>query len=296
MKNFKWLVSAALTVALFTLVIVGCQKNQQPGVTSDAKGGAQSSNVYGVPTITSTASTLESIDITFTAGTDGAPAGFSLQWTTKAQLDALGGVWPADTNALCKASFSGKANMSNYALGAGESVTVRVGDLLLDNGASTNCAGDLVCGTAYVFRAFSHGDSKKSKSAMTPTLAASTIPCPVAECLHGGQGYWAHVPVAEWPTQVTGGLTLGTNFYTNEQLLSILTSSSHGNGLVTVAHQLIPALLNQATGANYSAVGLTAAHTYIGSNLIPPIGTASKSASSAAGITGQINAGNHECN
>jgi hypothetical protein len=297
MKNYKWLLSATLSAIVFATILFGCQKND--ALTSDAKGGAQSGNVYGLPTITSTASTLESIDITFTAGENGAPAGFSLQWTTKAQLDAMGGIWPADTNALCKASFSGKASMSNYALAAGETVIVRVGDLLLDNGASTNCASDLVCGTEYVFRAFSHGDNKKSKSAMTPILSASTTPCPVADvvCHHGGQGYWAnHIPLNEWPTQVEGGLMLGSNFYTNEQLQSILTSPAQGNGYVTVAHQLIPALLNQLSGATYSPEGLATAQAYIGSNLVPPVGTATIATRGAAGIVAGINELNHKCN
>jgi hypothetical protein len=109
-------------------------------------------------------------DIKFTAGSTGAPAGFSIQWETQADFTTFG--WAADSDcpldidgnptcppSFCKGSFSGNANMSRYTLTAGQPVVVRIGDLLVDNGASTSdgCAVPLVCGTTYVFRSFAHG-------------------------------------------------------------------------------------------------------------------------------------------
>jgi hypothetical protein len=288
-----------LLMGITALVFFGCKnENLQPKVTSNATGGSQSSNVYGIPSLSSPGATLESIDITFTAGTYGAPSGFTIQWMTKAQFDAIGDVWPTDTNAFCKGSFSGNAFMSRYNLkNAGDTVTVRIGDLLYDNGASSNCNGDLLCGTTYVFRAFSHGDNKKNRSGWSAILTASTLPCPTGTCVHGGLGYWKNISggVTAWPGYVdaTTSLTLGTNSYTYQQCMDILNHQDGGNGLVIVAHQLIPALLNQLSGApNYN---LTAAQTYIGSNLIPPVGTAKTTASSAAGLVSTINAGDHTC-
>lgn len=100
------------------------------------------------PTLTCGTASKVSIQITFTAGATGAPAGFSLQWTTLTDYVAHGSVWPSsDDPTLCKASFSGNANGSRYNLGPGESVTVEVGDLLFDNGTSASCVEPLVCGT-----------------------------------------------------------------------------------------------------------------------------------------------------
>ena len=63
-------------------------------------------------------------------------------------------------------------------------------------------------------------------------------------------GYWKNHPEA-WPVT---SLTLGTVSYNQAELLSILNQSAGGNGLVTLAHQLITTLLNQAQGADVSAV------------------------------------------
>lgn len=93
--------------------------------------------------------------LAFTRST-GAPAGFSVQWMSEADLAANGGVWySSDDPSLCKAAFSGNANGSRYALDAGASVTLTIGDLLMDNGASLeNSTDGLNCGTNYVFRVF----------------------------------------------------------------------------------------------------------------------------------------------
>jgi hypothetical protein len=149
------------------------------------------------PTISCGTATQASINIQVCAGTTGAPAGFSLQWMTKADFDANGGVWYAsDDTRLCKASFSGNANLSRYNLLPNQCVTVNVGDFLLDQGASTNCPGELVCGTDYVFRAFVHADSTKQRSDFTGNLTCSTLQCGSEGGCTFTQGYWeAHGPV-----------------------------------------------------------------------------------------------------
>jgi hypothetical protein len=246
------------------------------------------------------------IDILVTAGSaPGAPAGFSIQWETAADFANFG--WPADSScpldingnptcgaSFCKTSFSGNANLSRYNLSAGLSVTVRIGELLLDNGASIDdpdCAAVLACGTDYVFRAFAHADSTHLRSAFTPTLTCST-----AECENPGgctltQGFWkTHGPTAcvtgnntnEWPAFTT--LTLGTVSYTDAQLCSILNQSTAGNGLVALAHQLIAAKLNIADGADGSAIATTiaAADAAIGSLVVPPVGSGALAPSSVS--------------
>jgi hypothetical protein len=313
MKPYKFLLSALLVAGLAALVFYGCKKDahKSPTVTSDASGG-KSAGMYDTPILSAGVATLQSIDITVTMPTPGtgAPAGFSIQWMTKAQFDAINDVWPLDTTQFCKASFSGKAFASNYNLAAGGSVTVTIGDLLLDNGASTNCPGDLTCGTAYVFRAFAHGDSKKNKSLWSNILTASTLDCPTAACIHGGQGYYMNTDVSLWPGYVdaTTSLTIGTNSYTYLQCQQILWAPVQGNGLLAVASQLIPAYLNQISGAVYDQTGLNTANAYIGGvsgvPLLPPYGTAflaTPRANTSAGIAFKtlisgINKGDHTCN
>ena len=308
MKPYKFFLTAALITGISTIVFFGCQKDstKSPIVShstaSYALGGSQSGNTYSPVTLSSTSSTLQSIDITVTAGTTGAPAGFSIQWMPKATFDALNGVWPSDSTSFCSASFSGKAFLSNYNLAAGGSVTVRIGDLLLDNGASTNCGADLTCGTTYVFRAFAHGDKAKNKSGWS-SLTASTLACPTTECVHAGFGYWKEIQggITAWPGYVDGtsSLTIGGVSYTYQECMDILNKSDNANGLVILAHQLIAAMLNQLSGAqNYD---LTAAQAYFAantsaSNKIPPVGSATTTSNSARTLVSTINAGDHSCN
>jgi hypothetical protein len=232
------------------------------------------------PTIACDGATQVSLFIKVTAGASGTPAGFSLQWMTADALAALNGVWPSsDSLTLCKASFSGNANLSRYNLGAFQTVTVNIGEFLFDNGASTNCASALLCGTAYVFRAFAHASSSLQRSDSTANLTCSTLACGSGETCTYTQGYWkTHGPVPEgnnsneWPV---AALVLGTVSYTDLQLLSILQAPAKGNGLIALAHQLIAAKLNLAKGADGTAVAtaVPAADTMIGALVVPPIGT-----------------------
>lgn len=95
------------------------------------------------------------------------------------------------------------------------------------------------------------------------------------------QGYWKnHGPMGcasgnnenEWPVD---SLKLGNTTYSDVQLCSIFKKSTGGNGLISLAHQLIAAELNKANGAAVPAVvasALTSAHTLIGDLVIPPVG------------------------
>ena len=245
------------------------------------------------PTITCGQSTQASIEIVVTAGTTGAPAGFSLQWMRAADFAITGWLLSDDPN-LCKASFSGNANLSRYNLEPNQSVTVNVGEFLFDNGASTNCAAALVCGTEYVFRAFAHATSSLMRSEFTQPLTCSTLACGHAESCTFTQGYWkTHGPIPtgnntnEWPVT---SLTLGTVTYTDLQLQSIFDTPAAGNGLIALAHQLIAAKLNVANGADPAAVSaaITAADTLIGGLVIPPVGSGSLPNSATGALTGTL--------
>src|ERR1041384_5132250 len=143
------------------------------------------------PTITCNGSTQTSINILVTAGATGAPAGFSLQWMTADDYAANGNQWyDSDDARLCKASFSGNANLSRYNLGASESVSVNVGEFLIDNGASTNCPDLLTCGTDYVFRAFAHATNSQNRSNFTDNLTCATLECDIRGGCTFTQGYW----------------------------------------------------------------------------------------------------------
>jgi hypothetical protein len=214
------------------------------------------------------------IDINLTAGSPtGAPAGFTIQWETVGDYKQFG--WPADSScpldaegvptcgeSFCRASFSGNSASSNYNLAAGQPVTVRIGNLVLDNGASTDCPEvRLLCGHNYVFRAFAHANSTLQRSAFTANLTCSTAECPV-ECDTNVNGvdFWAtHYPDA-WPAPVLeGGLTIGCTSYTAEQLEAILlTTPVEGDCATALLHQVIAAKLNIANGANEEYVNLTA--------------------------------------
>jgi hypothetical protein len=232
------------------------------------------SNPYDTPVLSDCSSDETSITLTVTAGTSGAPNGFSLQWMTKEDNDAYG--WSlydgeGGTTSYCAASFSGSARNSRFNLAGGESVSVTVplpaGN---DPGASGGC-GNLECGTEYVFRVFAHGDRNRNRSLFSEAFSCSTDPC-LTSCSYS-QGYWKNHPEA-W---VGVELTLGDNSYTQSELLSILDQSVQGNGAISLAKQLIASKLNDMTVDDPALDLLIAAADSIlsdqlGSEKIPPVG------------------------
>jgi hypothetical protein len=92
------------------------------------------------------------------------------------------------------------------------------------------------------------------------------------------QGYWKNhglnAPGNQTNVWPVNHLLLGTVNYTQLQLQSILDTAPKGNGLITLAHQLIAAKLNIANGANGSSIVSTivAADALIGSKVVPPVG------------------------
>lgn len=95
------------------------------------------------------------------------------------------------------------------------------------------------------------------------------------------QGYWKNHP-ASWPIT---SLNIGGNQYTQNELLNVLRSSVSDNGAINLAHQLIAAKLNIASGASPVAAPIASADALINSTLgrLPPLGTATLSPSSVGG-------------
>ena len=217
-------------------------------------------------------STPGSITLTIRAGATGAPAGFSVQWMKAADLVALGGVWPADESSLCGASFFGVARCANYDLAPDAEVQIPISDDLFDAcGTGSACNTPVDCNTAYVFRAFAHANNQFHRGAFSYGQW-STGPCAGAGArgCTDTQGYWKNYSNA-WPVQ---NLTLGTINYTRLQLLEILDQPASDNGLVSLAHQLIAAKLNVASGADPSATqsAVNSADALIGTLVVPPVG------------------------
>jgi hypothetical protein len=90
-----------------------------------------------------------------------------------------------------------------------------------------------------------------------------------------------------WPEPPrTAGLSLGTVPYTPVELESILRQAVAGNGLVSLAHQLIAAKLNVANGADPTDVeeAIEDADDLIGARVIPPVGSGSLTPSEVSAL------------
>src|SRR5262249_30515684 len=74
--------------------------------------------------------------------------------------------------------------------------------------------------------------------AITPSLV--TFACPL------GQGFWKNRPDT-WPVT---SLTLGSQTYTQAELLALFDTPPRGDASLILAHQLIAAKLNIANGSN----------------------------------------------
>ncbi len=101
------------------------------------------------------------------------------------------------------------------------------------------------------------------------------------------QGYWKNHD--GWPVQ---SLTLGQNpgvVYSKAQLVSILTTPVKGNGLISLAYQLIAAKLNVAKGACVPAAvadAIAAADALIGNLVVPPVGPGKIDPALTSALTG----------
>jgi hypothetical protein len=273
-RKRETLVFATLGFAVFALAAL---------FLSGTVGSTAAKPKMSTPIISCVGSGENYIDVNVTAGSPtGAPAGFTIQWQTTGDYEQFG--WPADSScpldaegvptcgeSFCRASFSGNANSSNYSLAAGQSVTVRIGDLLPGNGVSTDCPGEgLLCGHNYVFRVFAHGNSSTQRSDFTANLICATADCPIP-CdpnVHGLDFWKTHSAFCTgegcqedaWPQSILeGGLTVGCTTYTAEELEAILLATpEEGDCNTVLLQQVIVANLNIANAASEDYASLIA--------------------------------------
>jgi len=131
-----------------------------------------------------------------------------------------------------------------------------------------------------------------SNTCHTITINATVhCPAPPVGCTFT-QGYWKNHP-ENWPVS---SLTLGTVTYTKAQLISNLKTPVGGNGLISLAHQLIAAKLNQAGGASVPpdvASAIAAADALIGGLVVPPVGSGFLSPSATDSLTNTLDTYNN---
>ena len=241
------------------------------GMVLPTEATATNGSRLNPPMLTCADATQVSLDVQVCGGASGTPAGFVLRWLE-------GEEWLADA-IKCTAHFGRFAQR----LKPGQCITVNLGELLADQSNNTTCTAALKCGTTYTIKGWAKATATKQISLKSAALSCSTLECsPPGDGCTFTQGYWkAHGPTPKgnneyvWPQSVKDdGLFIGNPLYTAVQLLSIFNQEPKGNGLVSLAHQLIAAKLNIANGANPSAIAatITAADALIGALIVPPIG------------------------
>jgi len=227
------------------------------------------------------------IHLDVTAGLTGAPNGFTIEWIARSLYDQLGG-WPTDPTDpnIHSAIFLGSPTLNtvegttSFLLGPGEMATVEIGDIFDETGVLTHTGtGEMAVGTEYAVRVRANGDGGLSGGGaqlVAPSRNSATSICHtkrnagLEDCVHS-QGYWKTHPNA-WPVST---LKLGNVIYTKTQLLAIWNTPAAGNGLVSLAHQLMAAKLNILAGALAPSLILGAVGTadaLIGNLIIPPVG------------------------
>lgn len=241
------------------------------------------------PTVSLVARGHGKLVLDVTAGPSGAPDGFAMYLMTQEDYDNYGSVWPTLLSypGLQWAFFTGTPTLNTFGqyttfrLGGGQTIRVEFGDLEGETGVNTNFPDELTSDVDYVVCAFAIGGSSGSRSDYS--LNAAGTPTTQGENCTFTQGYWKNHPEA-WPP---GPLMLGSVVYSPAQLLSILGQPTAGNGLVSLAKQLIAAKLNIANGADGSSITATllAADALIGPLVVPPVGGGFLSPASTSSLT-----------
>ena len=240
-------------------------------------GGPALADQLDTPLAWQTGANSASVRMRVKAGASGADQGFTAQWMKKADFDANGGWADASSASLRQADFAGvpvwttEGNAGDYTLALSQWVAIELGKLFDESGVIVE-AGDneeLAASTQYVVRVFARGTGVLDASNPTADIVVGTGD-PAANCTFS-QGYWKNHPGAFPVTN----LTLGTVNYTAAELISILSTGAGGNGLISLAHQLIAAKLNILNGADGSFINSTiaAADAQIGALVIPPVGS-----------------------
>lgn len=253
---------------------------------------------YDTPTLTLGVTGLAKQTVTVTAGPSGTPAGFTLWWMTRTDFIANGSQWwlygdPRQG----EASFTGSPSLnvfpgdaSSFVLGPNQSITIEIGDLQDESGVTTtgwrsSWDGELEYATDYVFCAFANASATTYQSGFTDNFEAATK---LTQDCTFTIGYWKN-HTDQWPPACLP-MMLGSNAYTQAELLQILNQPVAGNGAISMAHQLIGAKLNLCMGANPAAVsacitGADALLSGCGADKIPPLGTCNLAPGSTSTLT-----------
>ncbi|MBI5169554.1 MAG: hypothetical protein HZA61_08710 [Candidatus Eisenbacteria bacterium] len=266
------------SIALFLLAAasLAAVRAQAQDVTLDA------------PELTPVLAGQGKVRVTIEAGASGAPEGFSVWWMPRSRFEEYGSNWNnVPTWARRSASFVGEASLNtwgeqtqNFQLGGYSRLDVELGDLFDESGVLGAVADELSPAVEYVMTAFAN--APQGTHAAFSAAVYSVTQVSGDNCTYT-QGYWKTHPEA-WPVS---SLTLGTVSYTKTQLLAILAQPVQGNGLVSLARQLIAAKLNLAAGASPSAIAsiITMADGLIAGRVVPPNGSGSRTTSSTSVIT-----------
>ena len=212
--------------------------------------------------------------ITITAGPSGLPHGFSIWWMDESTFSANGGVWPTDvTGGMGAAQFTGQPTLNTFGgqfttfqLAPNQTVVIEIGDLLEETGVA-GTRDELQYGQSYYFTAFGLDENGSPASDLTVTVNGYTTAN--TNCTYT-QGFWKNHEEL-WPST---SVTLGSVVYTAAQADAIFGQPVQGNGLISLAHQLIAAKLNIDNGADptAAAAAIAAADALIGALVVPPIG------------------------
>jgi hypothetical protein len=156
--------------------------------------------------------------------------------------------------------------VESFKLDPNETIRIEIGDLYDETGVAGDRA-ELDEGERYFFTAYANnpkGAQDSDLSVVVSGFTRETLNCTYT------LGYWKNHPESWTVTS----LTIGTVTYSATDLMNILNQQPQGNGLISLAHQLITAKLNIAQGADPSSINATiaAADAQIGGLVIPPVG------------------------
>lgn len=223
--------------------------------------------------------------IYITAGPSGLPYGFTLRWADEAFI-ANGRQWGDQTlPGEGRASFTGAPTLNTFydsylrfRLGPHEWTAVEIGDLLQETGVE-GTVDELRPGTRYFFVAYAndeYGNVASEPSLTIEDFTSQTVDCNLTP------GYWKNHREA-WPVNE---LMLGAVTYTKTQLCDILDNAVRGNGLVSLAHQLIAAKLNVARGnSGMPPSVLASCDDAVQGLIVPPAGDGYLAPNVTSGLT-----------
>jgi hypothetical protein len=230
-----------------------------------------------VPAVSFVTADRTSITLQVQAGSSGAPAGFTVEWLPADQYRASGG-WPVSAASVSGSDFSGVPTLSptpglgGFQLGADQAAEVVIGKLFDETGLEASNSAELEEGTEYAVRVRAAGaGAGREESPNSPTLFCRTPLRTSTDCTVT-QGYWKNHP-GSWSRVIS--LKLGSVTYDQAQILDILRQPAKGNGLVSLAHQLIATRLNLLLGAvppESVNLAVSLADTAIGTLVVPPVG------------------------